>query len=152
MRKSFWIVLTLLLLAFLAPNAHADSYTVTFVCTYGSCITPTAPPVDSTNDPTLAITYDLLQISVPLPATFDYTASWLWTAATDFPSASTFGFNIGNPTTAWFGVTEPNTTGLSYDQAIGTLTFTPIATPEPSSLALILAGIGFVLALRKLIA
>ncbi len=156
MRKSLWIVLTLLLVAIVAPCAHAGSVTAIFTCTGdnngGPCLeaTPTAPNV-TFQGPTLEISWytaaNPSPIAVTLPSTWLDTDSFSWFASNDM-----FGIQDNSILPFPGGVSGaadtylPNGAGLSE---FGTLTFGPAgsaATPEPGTLLLLssgLTGIGF---------
>lgn len=185
MRKSFWIVLTLLLLAFLAPNARADSYTINFTL-LAETVAPTSgafdydPATNQFTDFTVVwdgLTFDLTssantatltggspscvsafsgpQAVLAMLTTCAASQPTTWNAG-NFLLYETFDINdAGNGIQAVDisgAFPSSQNDGLAgYGGAVAAPVATPIATPEPSSLALIVAGVGLALALRKLI-
>jgi hypothetical protein len=152
MRKSLWIILTVLLVAIGATNAHADTLNIpTFTCTPGPCgSTPTAPNVSFPGPPvTIDVTYDLVLFSIvlPDPGGLDLPGNkYEWTAYESAGTPVDFGItDISTGDSASIGVMSKNPT-LS-DQ--GLLTF---AAPEPSTVVLMLIGVGFVFVMRKRLA
>ena len=134
-------------LCFTAPNAHADSYTATFTCN-GTCASlPTATDV-----------------SFPAPFTIDITAFGATTVIVsgsgDLPG-DTYTWHAcdgcnGSFSAGFADLTTGDVEGLNSATCSqfatcesGSLTFAAVATPEPSSLALILSGVGMVFAMRK---
>jgi hypothetical protein len=139
-------------LFFAAPNAYADSFTPIFTCT-GTCVAqllPTAP--DVTFPFTIAVTWDS-NLIFPLDL-FSISSNpndgFLWEGDVK-PGVLTF--KITNQTSAAAisqSLSCPSCTTTFTD--MGVLTFSPVATPEPSSLALMLSGVGLVFAMRKRLA
>ena len=91
MRKSSWIILTLLLVAVTAPNAQAQTYDVTFVCTDITCGSPdpTAPAVTFPTPTTIDITYEgqsVPVITLTNPLDNPSTDTFMWSAETVLPS------------------------------------------------------------------
>ena len=146
-------------LCFAAPNAHADSFTPIFTCT-GTCLAPlpTAPAVTFTagSSITVTVTWD----SNVFPLTWDSnvfpfldnpnddTFSWEGNVGDVFPGNIVFRINnVSKNLTVAHGNDCGSCTPTFTD--MGVLTFTPVATPEPSSVALMLAGVGLVFAMRK---
>jgi hypothetical protein len=156
MRKSLWIMLAVILVAFGAPNAHADAFTADITCT------TTQPAVDCVASSS-AIT------NFPSPSPFDFTLSHFNSGnllaqfvlaaelATQDQPGDVYQFTLdptnGNEAFSDFTQTGVNlfannacTTG-GFD--CGTIAFVPVATPEPSSAALMLFGVGLAFAMRK---
>ena len=151
-------------LCFAAPNAHADSYTATFTCT-GTCVaTPTAPTV-LFPAPTLVITWNGLSAFVlGFPPEFSPGDHYTWsvyvlqTPNPEFPLHVTFDIcdvAVVNGCGGAFidSVTCPGCTvsaiGVGALNGEGELSFAPTAAPEPSSLALMLSGVGLLFGMRK---
>jgi PEP-CTERM motif-containing protein len=140
MRKSFWITLPVLLVAIGAPSAHADTYTPIFTTTgcSGTCALPTALDVTFPTPTTIEITYlglsDLVSIPSGLPG-------------------DTYAWNADIEKTIDFFITDGVTTtcdGVGPGHvSCGTLTFAAVATPEPNSAGLLVAGIGLLLVMRR---
>jgi len=153
MRKGLGIVPVLFLLAVIgAPSAHADSYTPNFTCTGTCTFTPTAPNVSFPWPTTINVTYGSYSFLLTLSGDMHPGDTYDWRA---FP-----GIVYGDESFIILDLTCSGTcanyvsdplTGPSTDDS-GALTFAAVATPEPSSLALMLIGIGllgFVTVLRK---
>ncbi len=145
MRKSFWIILAISFLALGAPNARADSYTATF--TGGCCPVPT--PIDVTFPaPTLTTGFGTIE----LPAIDSPGDTYTWQVGIDGlpgPPCEICQFQVYDSTTnetSGFGL---NSTANITVRAGGSLVFTPVGTPEPSSIALVLLGLGVLLVTRK---
>jgi len=158
--KTVGAVLCLVFALCFATPAKADSlYAPTFTCTaiLGFCASlPTATDV-----------------SFPAPTTIDVTVFGellvVTLAAGDLPSDmyswGEFGFAPGPPPNIVIvDVTNGNFAGSdgsagnggtaiscggSDDTGCGTLSFAAVATPEPTSVALVLAGVGLVFAMQK---
>jgi PEP-CTERM motif-containing protein len=148
-------------LCFAAPNAYSDSETPTFTCA-GTCVsTPTAPAVTFPS-PTLDITWNgFAPVLIGFPSEFSPTDRYTWSVFVIQPNGPMFPFHVtidicdlavvngcgGNFIDSF---TCPGCTlsgsGLNGE---GELSFAPTAAPEPSSLALMLAGVGLVFAMRK---
>jgi hypothetical protein len=153
MRKSLWIMLAALLVAIAAPSARADSFTATFSCS-GTCVggTPTAPDV-TFPAPVIDVTWNGLLFQITLlydaPSPLD---DFTWTGYNDYYRTTLLQYiDITDLTT---GVTWSSTGIGSFasgksSQATGALAFAAVATPEPSSYALMLLGVGLVFVLRK---
>jgi PEP-CTERM motif len=140
MRKSLWIMLAVLLVAIGAPSAHADSYTPIFTTTgcSGTCALPTA-----------------LDVTFPSPATIDVTYVGFFTETVSIPGGpgDTYGW-IANVERAVFDFelsdgSLPTCNGGIAQTSCGTLTFAAVSAPEPSSVALMLLGVGLVFVMRK---
>jgi hypothetical protein len=163
MRKSLWIILAVLLVAFGAPAAHADTVTdgiLNFTLISGGPA-PTAGSFVFDNSTGLFLSY---------------TVSWDGAVYNFAPPANIVGFAVATQTVGGFcgvgpagapGCTPalPGSFSLPFDSlqpssgtftdptvfAFGsfTVTQTVITTPEPSSVALMLLGIGIVFLMRK---
>jgi len=130
-----------------ASNAHADSYTAIFTCTYCS-FKPTAPDVSFPSPTTIMETWDGYSMAVPLPSPDLPTDTYIWNvdgganASYDFDYSLAFVIydaTTGIPSIVYEdpAISPPSLTDQGY------LTFladSPIATPEPSSALLL--GIG----------
>jgi len=145
MRKSLWIILAVLLVTIAAPNAHADSFSVTFTSQFGHP-PPTAMDVTFPS-PTLDITWQGIAFTVAFPSSFLPGDSYGWGTQASGTNVTMFieDFTVGLPFIFSDIVSVP--AGFVHDA--GNLTFTPtVAAPEPSSIALMLLGIGLVLVMR----
>jgi hypothetical protein len=146
MRKLLWIVLALLVVSG-APVAHADSFTLTFTCISSCSAPPTASDVTFPS-PTLAVGFDgLTFFPIPLSSSDLPGDQYTWFAHdVIFPIGTLSFFDITDVTT---NTTSEAVGPFPVFRANGSLTFTPVTAPEPSSVALMLAGIGLLLVLRK---
>ena len=139
MRKSLWIMLAVLLVALAAPNAHADStpfgtYTV-------ECIGPCA------SDPTVTIAPTIIDFTV-FGNTVDITGLSLTAGHLE-------GWNISNGLLSITDVTSSNPVlapiVLTFPTSNegGLIVPATVPAPEPSSVALMLLGVGLLLVMRK---
>jgi hypothetical protein len=141
MQKSLWIILAVLLVAIGAPNAHADSFTPIFTtdgCS-GTCALPTA-----------------LDVTFPSPTTIDVT--YLGASGTSFIASGlpgdTYGWtaDVERGSLDFFitdgGTSTCNGGGPGHDSC-GILTFAAVTAAEPSSVALMLLGVGLMFVMRK---
>jgi PEP-CTERM motif len=155
MRKSLWIMLAALLVAIAAPSAHADSFTATFSCS-GTCVggTPTAPDV-TFPAPVIDVTWNGLLFQFHLlyhaPSPQD---QFSWTGFNDYDEGRDTllqYIDITDQTTetTWSSTGYSTFANGKSSQATGALAFAAVATPEPSSYALMLLGVGLVFVLRK---
>lgn len=152
MRKSLWIFFVAAILAICAPYAQADSYTPTFtsfqaVLSLGLG-TPTAPGVTFPS-PSLTVTFDGLTFDVPALSSSDASGDpygWGVDSQCAFPAGCSVEFGIVDIANNNLLSLSPSvfTTDLRLSEpaVAGLLTFTPVATPEPNSLSLVLAGLG----------
>jgi hypothetical protein len=157
MRKSLWIMLAVLLVAIGAPNAHADSFTYTYTGTApsfgfdyswtteaisGVTMQTTVPAADLTATSTSGITGCVIT-SVIL------NASGLGNNNTNLGGCfllEVFGNDL-------FAPSDYITPGTYVGNSVvtkSTMTVTrAVAMPEPSSVALMLLGVGLVFVMRK---
>lgn len=154
MRKSLWIMLAVMVVAVGAPNAHADSFTYDFTST-------TAGATGSVEFTESSILTSLTTISSFTSDTFSNLLSL--TIAPE--SGESCGFLAGGPCigatfpfgggtlTAFYTFSSNLTSTGTYDtngSNSGTLVISEVSTaPEPSSVALMLLGVGLVFLLRK---
>ena len=156
MRKTLWIILAVLIVAIGAPSAHADSiYVGTFTCDSPCASVPTSPEVTfpSAPGPTapFSVTWDSIVFSnFQLPSGDLPTDTYTWGATTSFVGYGGPIFLINDASNS-SDIVVYSSGGLGdFADGGGTLSFAPLtATPEPSSVALILAGVGFLLVTRK---
>jgi hypothetical protein len=160
MRKSLWIVPVLLLFAAIgAPNALADSYTVQFTCIFTCGPTPVqtgilsfvseAVPAD------VELTWDGAAFSVPiLEANVSIEDGWdcFETEPTLFACGFIADFSTTTGGGLAFGGGFATCTTCANVADSGSMSFTAISSSEPSAVALMLAGIGFLLVMRRRIA
>ena len=163
--KTIGAVLCLIFsLSFAAPNAHADSITdgtFNFTVTIGSP-TPTGSFVlDETTNTFTSLTvnwdgavftnFDLVGFSLNAATLDDILAGGGWCAAgpADFNPSCAEPASFG----AFGGETTPEALTFTniFAEARGTyrVTETTVGAPEPSSIALVLAGVGLVFAMRR---
>jgi hypothetical protein len=169
MRKLLWITLAALFVSVGASNANADSYTVTFQCN-GSCVAPV--PVVTNNPvafpfPTLDVSWQgvgfVLTFDPILPGVVEATDIITWEAFQNNyslgPNVPIYSSNLevilmdtrtshhAIPGFVSIGIPGSNAPGDIDDSGI--LVISRIPTPEPSSVALMLVGIGFLLVLLR---
>jgi len=142
MRKSLWIVLALLVVSG-APVAHADSFSVTFT---SDVALPTAMDVTFPS-PTLDITWQGTAFTIAFPSSFLPGDRYGWGSAEDM---SAFRMLITDFTLIQSVSSNNVPLPAGFVLGAGNLTFTPTAAaPEPSSVALMLLGVGFLFLMRK---
>jgi hypothetical protein len=160
MRRTFWILAVGLILAIGVCSAQADTFTPTFTCT-GSCVsTPTAGDV-SFPSPSIDETWDNISVFIGLASGDNPSDTYTWSngimPGIEGPELADYTISITDVTTGdsqaaigTIGIGDPFFTGFTDS---GTLTFTSSSgttpTPEPSTVGLLLAGIGTLLATRK---
>lgn len=165
MRGTLWILVVGLIVAFGVSSAQADTFTPTFTCT-GSCAsTPTAGDV-SFPSPSIDEKWDNgvanIGVILGLAAGDNPSDTYTWTnqllPGVEGAGLAEFSILITDVTTGdsesavgTIGVGDPLFTTSLTDS--GTLTFTSSGgttpAPEPSTVGLLLAGIGILLATRK---
>jgi len=163
MRKSLWIILAVLFVAIGAPYAHADAFVYTYTVTFDPSLygaTFTTKPMQAVTAPNAILTTtDLRSYSLTgsfYLGTFDefilnyggggaqgiLTSNGLGTASATFSSHDEFTL---------IAYSTPGT----YSKGIATLNVRMVSTapvPEPSSVTLMLAGVGLLgllLVMRK---
>ena len=163
MRKSLWIILAVLFVAIGAPYAHADAFVYTYTVTFDPSLygaTFTTKPMQAVTAPNAILTAtDLRSYSLTgsfYLGTFDefilnyggggaqgiLTSNGLGTASATFSSNDEFTL---------IDYSTPGT----YSNGIATLNVRMVSTapvPEPSSVTLMLAGVGLLgllLVMRK---
>jgi hypothetical protein len=156
MRKSLWFTLGFLFVAIGAPNAHADTlYTYTFTDN-----NPNFPTFANTwtTRPIAAVTAET-DIAAANLASYSATGSYwegmgLSKVILDYAGIgaqdifSPLGIDLIQAD--YFALGEYSTPGTYTSSNTGdTLSVSAIQTPEPSTVALMLAGIGFLLVMRK---
>jgi len=139
-------------LSFAAPNSQADSFTPVFNTStcfnpLGPCPLPTAPDVTFPSPTTIDVTFAGLSQMVAIPSgdAAGDTYSWI---ANAFPATQFISFTIVDTTNGEGFYVCGGSSGES-NNSCGQLTFTPVATAEPSSLALMLLWVGLVFVMRK---
>lgn len=177
MRKSLWILLAVMVVAFSATNAHADSLTdgtINFTVTSGSP-TPTGSFVfDNTTNSFSSfsvlwagLVFDLTSSAnglsgatvagCPSAGIFSYLvdngcggkSGWEANGVNMNTGHPEFDFlNMNDNTFHLFGRVSSSLNGLVADGTFSTTT-TSVTASEPSSVALMLVGVGLVLLLRK---
>jgi hypothetical protein len=150
MRKLLWIILALMVVAVSAPNAHADTFTYSY--------TDSVDEISWTTAPLSGVTMETTVPAVDLTATSNtgnfagcvttlvvLDAGGIGNTQTNFSSCQ-FPFVIAFDGFAATDYTTPGT----YHGGQGTLVVAAaVAAPEPSSVALMLLGVGLVFVLRK---
>lgn len=141
-------------LSFAAINAQADTFTPVFNttgCLTGSCLLPTATDATFPSPTTMSVTLFGLSESVIIPSGFPPgdTYTWIATRLTIKSTPPFLIFEYGDLTNG--NASRPFTCESSADRSCGEFTFVPVATatPEPTSLALMLSGVGLLFAMRK---
>jgi hypothetical protein len=151
MRKSLWIMLAVMVVAVNAPNAHADSFTYAY-SNSGDGISWTTEAIPAVTMPTTVLAADLTATSntgfvagcVTSSVTLD--ANGDGGTATFFSGCSTGAIELGDG----FSIADYSTPGTyinSITSSTLVVTAAAVATPEPSSVALMLLGVGALLLL-----
>ena len=158
MRKSFWIILTSLFVSIGASDAKADSSTVTFQCT-GTC---DSIPIATNNPvslpfPTIDVTWEGIDFVLTFYNPIVTSDTYVWTGnlndyknlpGNTYPVDLVFG--AGDSTTGFGALSIVNTVFEgSVPRGEVADTGTVVFTPEPGSLALMLAGFGLVFMMHK---
>ncbi len=156
MRKSVWIILTAVFVAIAAPNAHADTFTATFTCTQaGGCsFLPTALAVSFPSPTSITETWGPFVGTIPLPAPTSPLDSWSWANQVLSNGSARLcvrDLSLGPEPQIFCALVSGLDSVFASD--IGALAFVaippPSSVPEPSSVALMLFGIGLVFVMRK---
>jgi PEP-CTERM motif len=151
MRKSSWIMVAVMVVAVSAPNAHADSvYAITFNGTgaptvVGSNLLDFDTTTKEFTTPTLEIMFDGVDITLDLQFApgVSPTDALFWAGPFSGGNFDVIDVPLDTPIYRGF---------LSASEPFGndTATLTPfVVTPEPSSVALMLLGVGLVFMMRK---
>lgn len=149
MRTSLLVMLVVMVVAVGAPNAHADSFTYTY--------TDTVDGVSWTTAAIPAVTTETTVLAADLTSTSNtgLVAGCVTTGVIldDNNEGNTETFLSGClPISNFdsFALADYSTPG-TYDSTIAgdSLVVTAVATPEPSTIALMLLGVGLVFVLRK---
>ena len=153
-KRSAAVLSLVFALSFAAPNAQADSFTPVFNTSncfnpFGPCPLPTAPDVTFPSPTTIDVTFAGLSQVVAIPSGDAPGDTYSWIAFA-FPATQFISFTLVDTTNGEGFYVCGGSSGESINSC-GQLTFTPVATatPESSSLALILSGVGLVFAMRK---
>lgn len=165
MRKSIWIMLTLMFVAIAAPNAHADSVNMTFSGVLSGTATLTVTPESGGTFLITSITGSLTSpvtgaISLIVPPNFfdddNNIIDSLSSFSGDVAFSDAFGdewllYTRGGNTfvdgTACQFLTGCNTIGAETVTLSSPVTTAP--TPEPGTIALMLLGVGVLFVMRK---
>src|SRR5882724_11462524 len=147
MRKSFWIIPAVLFVLIGVPNAHADSFTATFTCT-GSC---SSTPSSTTGTFTPSGPNSLGAFTWATDSySWDGFLDTIATGATNFLTFRITDLSVSPPLNTVQGDKLcPTLQACQTNFDFGVLSFSPVTTPEPRSVALLLAGIAFLLVMRK---
>ena len=169
MRKSLWIVFAILFVAIGTP-AFADSYTYTFVGGPDALAGTNFTLVNPAGPLSFSATTNLAPLLTSATDFMYDGKDWGpidWVLIRTYPSNGlpflvvgaiyTSGITFGNFLPTMTDLSAPGTYNYVDTPATlvyGTMTIssTPVATPEPGSLALMLAGIGFLLVMVKRLA
>lgn len=151
MRKSLWIMLALIVVAVGAPNAHADTYAISFAggpTVVGSDLLNFDPTTGTFTTPSIEISFggmDLTLFRNSFTSGVSPTDSFGWST----PGGGTI-FEVDDNT---LGLTIYVSSGCSdppCQEGGGSVSLTPVTTaPEPSSLALVPFGLAALLLMRK---
>ena len=157
MRKSLWIMLAVMVVAVCAPNAHADTFTYDFTSTTAA----EAGDTGSAEFTESSILTSATTITSFTSDTFSNLVSLL-IAPESGENCSPFGapgpciaVSTGDGVTSFYYFSSNLTSTGTYDTKSngfsGTLKISEVSTtaPEPSSVALMLLGVGLVFVLRK---
>jgi len=144
MRKSLWIV-ALLVGAIVAPNAWADSFDASFTCTSSCASVPTDPFVWFPS-PTIPILFFSENFTITLGSFDSPTDQFTWDVGTN---SGGWYFQINDLTNNTFDNGPTCNFDGSHDAPYGAGGVNFDSVPEPSSVALLLLGVGIVFVARK---
>ncbi len=163
MRKSFWAIFALLIAAIGAPNAYADSVTITFTGVLDGTATLTVTPESGGTFLVTAMTGTLTSpvstsISLIVPPNFFDDDNNTLTSLTAFLGDIAFQDSFGDEWllytsdgqvlvdgTACVFLTGCNTVGAETATLSGVI----MTSPEPGTIALMLLGVGIVFVIRR---
>ena len=150
MRRVLWI-LAALFVAIGVPNSRADSFTPIFTCSLCTSALPTAPDVSFGASSIIDITWENTLFVFSLE-TLDAEGTFTWDGRTPlFSQSGTAGFGLFFLTASAPFVYQVDNDGNCLNCDVfdrGSVSFVSAdapSTPEPSSIVLMLAGIGFLL-------
>jgi hypothetical protein len=161
MRNSLWVTLGALFAAIGAPNAHADNYSFTISGADSGSITITESGGTITG---ITGTFDGSTIASLLPAGgLVLNNDNSFTPAAPFLDGSGVGFSLSSPDSYGFSfIVLPSISPSQLESGqcpflspfvkcagLGPDALTLVSTPQPSTCALMLLGIGSVLGIRK---
>jgi phospholipase/lecithinase/hemolysin len=157
MRRPLRMILAVLFMALGVPSSHADSFTPIFTCFTACAATPTAPDVSFPAPLVMDVTWENMVFDFSLPSSSQPTGISGWELVTPaaFSQSGSASFTI-SPGGTFITVVVPFLFQLDDNNNClnchiiedGTLQFAPAgasSVPEPSSVVLMLAGIGFLL-------
>jgi hypothetical protein len=152
MRKSLWVMLAVMVVAIGAPASHADSFTDYTLSFTGGTPNPTSDGTvifDNTTDTYTTFLVDFRGLSFDFSgstsANIPTTGLWAGCAfpGADFCAGASAALGIGSVLVVSSGIPS----GTAKTQ--GSYALTAVAAPEPSSVALMLLGVGLVFVMRK---
>jgi hypothetical protein len=151
MRKSLWIMLAVLVVAIgAAPNARADTFTYSYTDPIGESWS--TKPITGVTGPTTVLAADLTATS----NTGEFAGCTTTSVVLDFAGIGGTGSQrtnfsgcqfTANTNTDNFALSDYTTPGVYI--GFGTLTVAAVTAPEPSSVALMVLGVGLVFVMRK---
>jgi hypothetical protein len=173
MRKSLWVMLALLFLAIGPPaarandsvvtldvsgtmspvftsDARAGSFTPNFTTTgcTGSCLLAVAADVTFPSPTIMVADFGGVQLPTLIPSGNAPGDLYTWDA-TYLPSINVAFFELFDVTQGFPPITCTGMITPTLDQSCGTLTFTPVVTPEPNSGVLWVLAVGLMFVMRK---
>ena len=161
MRRPLRMILAVLFAALGVPSSHADSFTPIFTCFTACAATPTAPDVSFPAPLVMDVTWENMVFDFSLPSSSQPTGISGWELVTPaaFSQSGSASFTI-SPGGTFITVVVPFLFQLDDNNNClnchiiedGTLQFAPAeasSVPEPSSIVLMLAGIGFLLMVMR---